>query len=213
MKIVFFGDSITDMGRNRQAEIGAEDSYGDGYVYLVAAELKKKNPQKYEIVNRGISGNRVYDLYARLKRDVWNEKPDVVSILIGTNDVDSERNKLLCTDDVRFEKIYRMLIEETREELPNVQLILCAPFHLYISEELSPHYSARCRRIPWYEQLLEKLAAEYGCKTVFLQKAFEKKEAEFGAQYYVPDGTHPAIAGAKIIADEWLKVFKEIDRE
>ncbi|MBQ8685374.1 MAG: SGNH/GDSL hydrolase family protein [Clostridia bacterium] len=210
MKIVFFGDSITDMGRNREVENGAVESYGDGYVFLVAAELLGKDPNQYEIVNRGINGSRIYDLYARLKKDVWNEEPDVVSILIGINDVDSERNKLLCTDEVRFEKIYRMLIEETREKLPNVRFILCAPFHLYISEELSPHYSARCRRIPWYEKLIKQLAEEYGCKTVFLQSAFEEKAAKFGADKYVPDGTHPSIMGAKIIADEWLKVFKEM---
>jgi tRNA G18 (ribose-2'-O)-methylase SpoU len=137
MKLVFFGDSITDMSRNRETADGNVHSYGKGFVFLVAAELLGRNPKEYTVVNRGFAGDHIYDLYARLKRDVWNEEPDVVTILIGINDVEGERNP--CgTSDARFEKIYRMLIEETREKVPNVQFILCAPFHLYVSEEKCP---------------------------------------------------------------------------
>ncbi len=212
MKLVFFGDSITDMSRNRETADGNVHSYGKGFVFLVAAELLGRNPKEYTVVNRGFAGDHIYDLYARLKRDVWNEEPDVVTILIGINDVEGERNP--CgTSDARFEKIYRMLIEETREKVPNVQFILCAPFHLYVSEEKSKQYQERCRQIPVYEEIVTRLAKEYNCKALLLQKAFESEASKFGAEHYIPDGTHPSEAGSKIIADEWLKVFAEVEKE
>ena len=84
MKIVFFGDSITDMSHHNDQEIF---SYGSGFLMYVAGELYREDPKKYRVINKGIGGNRVADLYSRVKTDVWYEQPDVVSILIGVNDV------------------------------------------------------------------------------------------------------------------------------
>ena len=89
MKIVFFGDSITDMSRSRDKDYRAT-GYGVGFVNSIAGTLKYENPAKYDIINRGISGNRTTDLYARIRKDVWNQNSDVVSILIGVNDVYDE---------------------------------------------------------------------------------------------------------------------------
>ena len=86
MKILMFGDSITDAYRNRELDNDIS-SYGHGYVKYVAGYLLCENPEKYEIINRGISGNRIVDLYARIKCDCWNLNPDFISILIGVNDV------------------------------------------------------------------------------------------------------------------------------
>ena len=77
MKIVLFGDSITDMGRDRSSDLGAF-SYGHGYSNVIASQLLKSNPLRYEIYNHGISGDRSVDLYARIKRDVWNLKPGCI---------------------------------------------------------------------------------------------------------------------------------------
>lgn len=75
MKLLFIGDSITDMCRNRE---GANPyCFGNGYVFLLEAELAKKYPGQYEIVNRGISGNRIVDIYQRIKMDCWNLEPAV----------------------------------------------------------------------------------------------------------------------------------------
>ncbi|MCQ2440740.1 MAG: GDSL-type esterase/lipase family protein [Clostridia bacterium] len=82
-KILFFGDSITDCGRNRDND----DSLGQGYPLLIKSELGFENPERYTFLNRGISGNRIVDLYARIKKDLINLAPDYVSILIGVNDV------------------------------------------------------------------------------------------------------------------------------
>ena len=85
IKILFQGDSITDSNRAKD-EKWAEKYQGSGYPVLVAAELGYRHPEKYCFMNRGISGNRVVDLLARVKCDLINLKPDVVSILIGVND-------------------------------------------------------------------------------------------------------------------------------
>ena len=86
MKILFFGDSITDAGRNREAPESIS-GLGVGFVRVVADRLIGKTANKYEILNRGNSGNRIVDLYSRIKMDCWNYAPDVISILIGVNDV------------------------------------------------------------------------------------------------------------------------------
>ena len=80
MKIVFFGDSITDAGRNKEKDKSIE-GYGYGYVHMIASVLNGRYPQMYEVVNKGVNGDKIVDLYARLKSNVWNLKPDMLSIL------------------------------------------------------------------------------------------------------------------------------------
>ena len=109
MKIVFFGDSITDMGRARDID-GQAFGYGVGYVNSVASTLKYESPEKYEIINRGIGGNRIVDLYARIKSDFINLNPDCASIYIGVNDTWHEISQKNGVDTEKFEKIYDMMI-------------------------------------------------------------------------------------------------------
>ena len=130
MKILFYGDSITDMGRDRNCEVGAVSSYGVGYPIFVAEKLFEIDPLKWTIVNRGISGNRIVDLYARIKADVWNHKPDVLSILIGINDIWHELGGGNGVDLERFERIYDMLLSDTKERLTDLKIILMEPFVL-----------------------------------------------------------------------------------
>ena len=86
MKILFYGDSITDAGRTRDLDI-PNKGLGGGYVTYIANQLFEKSLSDYDIYNTGISGNRIVDLYARIKIDCWNIKPDLLSILIGINDI------------------------------------------------------------------------------------------------------------------------------
>lgn len=209
MKLVFFGDSTTDMGRNRTVEDGNVHSYGDGYVFFLAGELLECDPNGYEIVNRGESGNRIYQLYARLKKDVWNENPDVLTILVGINDIEHKGNET-GTDLARWEKIYRMMIEETRERLPNVRIILMEPFDLYLDGADKEIRDVKIATIRRYNEILNTLCKEYGCEFIPLQDKFEEAAKKNGAKNYLYDGCHPNIAGSKLIAREWLKNFKNI---
>lgn len=206
MKILFFGDSITDMARNRDID-GFVYGYGVGYVNYVASILKYENPKKYEILNRGVGGHRIVDLYARIKADVWNQKPDVISILIGINDVWHEIYSENGVELNRFEKVYRMIIEDTKEKLPGVKFILCEPFVLK-GTATKERFEEFCE-IKKYATVVKKLAQEYGAAFVELQDKLEQAANQHDAVYYLYDGVHPDVAGAKLIADKWLKVFRE----
>lgn len=206
MKILFFGDSITDAGRNREGDF-KQANYGYGYVRAVAGALLSENPLEYQIINRGISGNRVVDLYARIKSDLWNLQPDVLSILIGVNDVWHEVGNRNGVELDRFEKVYRMLLEDTKAKLPNVKIILLEPFVL--KGTATQERYEEFLEVKKYAKVVAKLAKEYGACFVPLQEKFDDAAAKYGAEAYLSDGVHPAVAGSQLIADEWLKVFKK----
>ncbi len=218
MKILFFGDSITDMGRSRECDKPSQiHSYGSGYPIFVASDLYRENPNAHEVFNRGIGGHRIVDLYARIKKDVWNLKPDVLSILIGINDVWHEVSHKNGVEIDRYEKVYRMLIEDTLKVLPNTKIVLCEPFVLEgpgtsNTEEMPTRYDTFLG-VYEYAKVVKKLADEYGLYFLPLQEKLTEKAKEFGATHYLYDGVHPMIAGATLIADEWLKLFKsEIEK-
>ncbi len=210
MKILFYGDSITDAGRNRNAGDGYLSAYGYGYPLCVAGELLAKDPTKYQIINRGISGNRIVDLYARIKADVWNHHPDVISILIGINDIWHELGQKNGVDLPRFEKIFKMMIEDTLARLPNAKIVILEPFVLHgnATDEFFEEFS----RIKAYAAAEKRIADELGLDWVPLQETLDKAAEKFGAAYFLEDGVHPTAAGARLIANEWLRYFKTIDK-
>lgn len=213
MKILFYGDSITDASRekDREKELLTNNRFGHGYVMQAAGRLLLRDPAKYEIVNRGVSGNRIVDLYARGKRDLWNEQPDVISILIGINDIWHEINWQNGVELDRFERIYRMLLDETRARVPQAKIILMEPFVLHGSAT-DEHFEEFCA-VYDYAAAVKKLAADYGAYFVPLQGVLSEKAAKYGAETMLRDGVHPAVGGAAVIADEWLKVFDKIEAE
>ena len=206
MKIVFFGDSITDMGRNRES-VDEIYTYGNGYPVFVASALYRKDPLKYQVINRGISGDRSVDLYARIKRDVWNEHPDVLSILIGVNDVWHEINCKNGVEPKRYEKIYDMMLEETRERLPNVKLVLCEPFVLK-GRDTAAQFD-KFTELYAYADIVKSLSLKYHAHFLPLQQKLNVASAKFGVEKYLYDGIHPNVAGATLIADAWLELFEE----
>ena len=208
MKILFFGDSITDAGRKRGSQDAGRvketyqiipPAYGTGYVFLIATQLFYEKPNKYEILNRGIGGDRLPQLYARVQLDIWNEQPDVLSILVGTNDYQTESNPNF-TDVERWGRIYRMLIRDTQEKCPKTQIMLCEPFTAKPErKEIQSKYALEAK----------KIAEEFHLPFVSLQEKIEKTVEIYGLETAFYDGTHPNLVGSKAIADEWLKVFKE----
>ena len=209
MKILFLGDSITDMFRNREVD-EAIDSYGNSYVFIVKSKLSEVNPNKYQIINKGNGGDRSVDLYARIKKDVWNYKPDVLSILVGINDIWHDVSHDNGVDIVRYERIYRMIIEDTLKELPNVKIILCEPFILNSAFRKDDYY--KLVEAYEYAKIVRKLSSEYNLEFVELQKPFIEASSKYGIETYLYDGVHPNVAGATLIANEWLKTFKKIDK-
>ncbi len=206
MKILFFGDSITDANRNRESD-STLGGYGLGFVRSVAGTLMCEAPDKYQIINRGIGGHRLVDLYARVKIDCWNLQPDVLNILIGVNDVWHEIAAKNGVEIDRFENVYRMMLQETKQRLPNTKIIICEPFILKgkVTQEQYDEFLA----VKEYAKVAKKIAEEFDCYFLPLQEKIDAFAEKYGVEACLSDGVHPAIGGAQLIANEWLKLFKE----
>ena len=205
MKILFQGDSITDAGRSREND----DVLGSGYPLLVKAALGYEAPGEYEFLNRGISGNRVVDLYARIKADIINLKPDVMSILIGVNDVWHEFSRENGVDAEKYYKIYDMLIEEVKIALPEIKIMILEPFVLKASateEKWEGFYAETKKRA----QMAKKIAEKYDLPFIALQAGFEELEKLQPAGYWLADGVHPTAMGHEFIKNKWIEAFKEM---
>ena len=203
--ILFQGDSITDAGRSKDCDANP----GYGYSLLVRAELGLDNPGEYEFYNRGISGNRVTDVYGRIKSDIINLKPDVMSILIGVNDVWHEIRFQNGVDNDKYFKIYCMLIEEIKEALPDIKIMILEPFVLKgtaTEENLDAFKTETAKRA----ESAKKVAEKYNLKFILLQEKFNDALKLMPEEYWLRDGVHPTEAGHEIIKREWLKAFKEL---
>lgn len=205
MKILFYGDSVTDCGREREKE--DLPGLGYGYVHDIALNLTWENPEKYKIINRGVSGNRIVDIYARIKADCWNYEPDVLSVLIGINDVwhDLWGNGVELD---RFENIYRIMLKETKARFPDIKIIILEPFVL-LGTATEAEFE-KFKEVYKYAAVCKKIADEFGAKFIPLQEKFNRAAEKYGAATCLVDGVHPNIYGAKLIAKEWLKAFDEI---
>ena len=200
--VLFQGDSITDAARSRDAQLPPNVSLGMGYPLLIAARALSRLPEKQlKFINRGISGNRVVDLYARWKSDALNLKPDLISILIGVNDTWHEFGSANGVELDRFEQVYRMLLTWTSKVLPNSRLVLCEPFVLQVGvvlPEWVPDINAR-------RMAVKALAKEFNAVFVPFQETFDAAVKRAPAAYWLADGVHPTPAGHAIMADAWLE--------
>lgn len=205
MKILFFGDSITDATRPREHTY--VDPFGSGYALFAIGDLLREDPHTV-CVNRGISGNRIVDLYARVKIDCWNEKPDLISILIGVNEVLHEEAHKNGVELPRFIRMYEMLIEDTLSALPGVKLMLCEPFLLRRDE--SEEQAARYEKVKEYAAAVKAIAKKYDLLFVPLQGKMDEMAALYGPRSVLRDGVHPTALGARLIADEWMKAYRSL---
>jgi len=197
-RILFQGDSITDSNRNRELS----DNLGRGYALMVAGLLAALHPHLAPTcLNRGISGNRTGDLLNRWDEDCLRLKPDVLSVLIGINDVWRRYDRNLPTSADAFRENYRMLLERTRKALPETRLILLEPFVLPVPED----------RRQWREDLdpkiasVRELAADFEALYVPLDGIFAAAATRQHPAYWAEDGVHPSPAGHGLIARAWLE--------
>ncbi len=200
--VLFQGDSITDGNRDRGTDLN--HILGHGYAYIIAAKLGNEYAHlQPSFINRGISGNRVSDLYARWNEDAISLKPDVISLLIGVNDAWFTVNDQPGGFTDRFERAYRHLLQETKEVLPDAKLVLCEPFILKTSAT-AEKWALWWEIISRYQQTVLRLAKEFGAVHVPLQAAFEEAAQKADAEYWLWDGMHPTAAGHDLLAKQWL---------
>ena len=195
--VLFQGDSITDALRSREDD----ENLGFGYAMMAAAWFSALHPEKrVRFINRGISGNRAKDLVARWKEDCLDLKPDVVSILIGANDVWRRYDSSDPTSAQDFEKSYREILTRTKNDL-SARIIMLEPFVLPVPED----------RVRWREDLDPKiavvrtLAREFEAVYVPLDGIFAQASAVREPAFWAADGVHPTPAGHALIAQAWLR--------
>lgn len=205
-KILFQGDSITDGNRGRDED--PNHIHGHGYAYLIASQLGAEHASSQpHFINKGISGNRVSDLYARWNEDAFSLKPDLISILIGVNDAMSIINGQPGGATDRFERIYRLLLDETREVLPEAGIVLCEPFVLETSST-AKEWSRWRSQMDEYRVIVRQLSEEYDTLFVPLQELYNESATRLTAEYWLWDGVHPTTAGHYLLAQQWLKVVQ-----
>ncbi|MFA6877230.1 MAG: SGNH/GDSL hydrolase family protein [Parabacteroides sp.] len=219
--VVYIGDSITDsnwarMDGKSSAERKAKEwdknhILGSGYVYFCASYYMGKYPEKeYEFFNRGISGNTLSDLEKRWQSDVIEIKPDVLSVLIGTNDIGrylggKTQNPF---DFALWEKTYRKLLDQALQSNPNMKFILCSPFAEPIGNTNNEMYPQRIEMINTCASIIAHIAKDY--KAVYLpyNKMFDvliKQHPTSQNTYWIWDGIHPTPAGHNRMATLWIK--------
>ncbi len=197
--ILFIGDSITDADRNRQCY----KPFGFGYVHFVAYMLLAKYPAyNLNIINRGINGNTITDLKKRWQRDCIEHKPDILSVLIGVNDVCRqfggmfESRRAVFAEE--YESTYRRLLDEVKQEC-NSRLVICEPF--MFCDDLSNPVFGQLRR---YVETVRRIAADFDAVLVPLQELIDEQLSTVASEKWSDDTVHPHIWAHTWIAQQWL---------
>lgn len=220
-RVLYIGDSITDgdwcrmdgkqSSERKSKEWDMNHIFGHGYMSLCASHYMSRYPtMRYRFFNRGISGNQLFHLAKRWKTDVLDMKPDVLSILIGTNDVEYYLKDTSQPFDYKFwEKQYRSLLDSTRKVNPNVKFVLCAPFVAKSGTRGSnANYETRHKMITQLAGIVKKIAVDYKAVYLPLDELVNKTIAStptLPVEYWIWDGVHPTPAMHQLIADYWIK--------
>lgn len=200
MKVLFNGDSITDACRRDDPDF----QLGYGYPLFLTAMLNEYySNEKIEVINRGISGDQIAGMNSRWQEDCLDHHPDLVSILIGINDVGfNEEAETFGTvaETERYEKIYREILDKTKAaEIEKI--VLMEPFAMPDSVDRSHWRKDLDPKI----QVVRKLAAEYNTVFVSLDGMLNQLCLAHGSERYTRDGVHLTPLGNKVVAEAWMK--------
>lgn len=195
-KVIFFGDSITEMG-----------TQPNGYISLMKQNL---NSDAYQLVGAGISGNKVYDLYLRLDEDVPKHRPDVVFIYVGINDVWHKTDFGTGTDIDKYEKFYRAII--TKIQTVGSKVICVTPTFIGEKWEASNPQDGDLNQ---YSKIIRKIAADTGSDLVDLRQIFLDYSKAYNLQnqekgILTTDRVHLNDTGNRLVADAFLKALKKM---
>lgn len=208
VRILFQGDSITDCSRDRKDFYGM----GNGYANMVKAALGADVPNEYEFINRGISGDRSVDIYARIKKDFINLQPDYASIYMGVNDAWHEIMYQNGVETQKFERIYSALIEEVQAACPQTKLFLIAPYVLEgiktcNTEEMPDRLNRFQKDVAEKAAATKRIAEKYNLPLIELQPVFDEACKNAPPAYWAHDGVHPTACGHELIKRQWLNTF------
>jgi acyl-CoA thioesterase I len=199
--ILFQGDSITEAGR----DYTKADSLGTGYAFMAANWFFAENPEKkVRFLNCGVAVDKIRDLKNRWQKDCLNLKPDLVSILIGINDIVGGHFWKSPTSTKSFEEDYRTVLEQTRDVL-GAKIVLLTPFMVYLTKPQIIYKIILNQKI----DVVKKLSKEFKTLLVPLNKIFYEASKTRELTYWSEDGIHPTEMGHSLIAQSWLKTTIE----
>jgi lysophospholipase L1-like esterase len=201
-KLLFIGDSVTDCERAKPAGEGLPGSLGNGYVSFVDGLLQAVYPELgIRVVNKGINGHTVRDLKSRWQKDVLEQKPDCLAVMIGINDVWRQYDTPSITEGhvyiEEYETTLRSLIDETKPQVK--EIILMTPFYLEPNEE-----DAMRNTMDQFGRAAQKIAVETGCLFVDTQAAFNRVLSNLYPAAIAWDRVHPSTAGHMVLAKAFL---------
>ena len=213
-KILFMGDSITDANRN----YNDDNNDGCGYATMIEGYLNCNYPFKYEMLNRGIGGHKLADIYSRMQKDIIHVNPDFMSILVGVNDVWHEIDWQNGTPADSYEKLYDQMISEIKERLPKTKLMIIQPYVVKgvstLPTEQDPERWNKFRLgVDLVAAAAKRVAEKHGVYFLPLQLILDEAQKKAPSDYWTLDGVHPSAAGHELIKNEWLAAFGKITGE
>ena len=175
IRILFQGDSITDGNRSKDPKVRWDLNHqiGHSYVFDIVGKLGRKFPGKYHFINRGVSGDTVVKIAERWQTDTLDERPDILSLLLGINGNGENLNGKYPEGEEehmrQFDIGYRALLNAAREQNPDLKIIIMEPFVLPVGEKKAQIYEF----IPIFrrkQEIIRKIAEDYNAIFVPVQK-------------------------------------------
>lgn len=200
-RLLFQGDSITDCDRFYCVE---GKGLGCGYVRMIANYLEAKNAP-VEVINKGISGDKTSNLLTRWKEDCLDLSPDVLTILVGINDVWEQMDSQVVITIEDFERNYEALLKQFRDRI-EAELIIMEPYVL-------PYPEDRIRWRPILDpqiHVIRRLAKKYHARYIPLDGLLNKAAIESGYDAIAQDGAHLTPYGHSILCDAWLAEYEKL---
>jgi lysophospholipase L1-like esterase len=191
MKILFFGDSIT--------EIGVQDN---GYIDLMNKKVKASGlDNQFELIGSGIGGNKIYDLFFRLERDVLAKSPNVVVIWIGVNDVWHKSSFGTGSDLGKFELMYADIIKRLQQR--NIKVFICTPACIGEKTDFS---NAQDGDLNAFSNAIRTISKQTNTGLIDFRKTFLEYNLSHNPEnkysgILTNDGVHLNMQGNQMVAD------------
>ena len=198
IKVIFFGDSVTQMGVQPR-----------GYVTLTDSLLNPNASDNYDVMGAGVGGNKVYDLYLRMDDDVISKSPDIVVVWVGVNDV-WHKKMGTGTDADKFEKFYVAIIKKLKAA--HAKVIICTPSTIGERNDYSNEQDGDLNK---YSNIIRKIAADQQVGLVDLRKEFHEYEVEHNPGNeekgnLTLDGVHLNDRGNRFVANLMVEAIKKV---